>query len=262
MIPLIPVDSVRSRGLTWKLSLTCRKQDESNIHFKTKYLLKPHQVLCHVWNKVINKRKMICLFYFFHVLFFLKSFFKSKLKVLLTWSWLYVVSRLLQVAVLLTPILAGLYQFMLKSHGIGMVEKVALKSDIIPSHSFVCVGMPRHHPGSDMPNFYSLSPGGVGQITPPLGWWVSDKHKQKHAQLVHVNKEQSLCSFFTSDVLWHSLCAEQRTGGLQQQQQHRGGLPPAFPAALLWLQPHCFSVCPAHVKHITTYVPLHNHMAA
>ncbi|PWA30708.1 hypothetical protein CCH79_00009159, partial [Gambusia affinis] len=32
-------------------------------------------------------------------------------------------------------------------------------------------GMPRHHPGPDMPNFYSLSPGGVGQITPPLGWF-------------------------------------------------------------------------------------------
>ncbi|XP_019110900.1 lymphoid enhancer-binding factor 1 isoform X11 [Larimichthys crocea] len=32
-------------------------------------------------------------------------------------------------------------------------------------------GMSRHHPGPDMPNFYSLSPGGVGQITPPLGWF-------------------------------------------------------------------------------------------
>ncbi|XP_018591134.1 lymphoid enhancer-binding factor 1 isoform X3 [Scleropages formosus] len=32
-------------------------------------------------------------------------------------------------------------------------------------------GMPRHHPGPDMPNFYPLSPGGVGQITPPLGWF-------------------------------------------------------------------------------------------
>nr|XP_046272625.1 lymphoid enhancer-binding factor 1 isoform X2 [Scatophagus argus] len=32
-------------------------------------------------------------------------------------------------------------------------------------------GMPRQHPGPDMPNFYSLSPGGVGQITPPLGWF-------------------------------------------------------------------------------------------
>ncbi|XP_065813514.1 lymphoid enhancer-binding factor 1 isoform X4 [Labrus bergylta] len=32
-------------------------------------------------------------------------------------------------------------------------------------------GMQRHHPGQDMPNFYSLSPGGVGQITPPLGWF-------------------------------------------------------------------------------------------
>ncbi|KAA8594716.1 hypothetical protein FQN60_011851, partial [Etheostoma spectabile] len=31
--------------------------------------------------------------------------------------------------------------------------------------------MPRHHPGPDMTNFYSLSPGGVGQITPPLGWF-------------------------------------------------------------------------------------------
>ncbi|XP_051559238.1 lymphoid enhancer-binding factor 1 isoform X1 [Myxocyprinus asiaticus] len=32
-------------------------------------------------------------------------------------------------------------------------------------------GMPRHHPGPDIPNFYSLSPGGVGQMTPPLGWF-------------------------------------------------------------------------------------------
>uniref|UniRef100_A0A8C7VFN1 Lymphoid enhancer-binding factor 1 n=1 Tax=Oncorhynchus mykiss TaxID=8022 RepID=A0A8C7VFN1_ONCMY len=30
-------------------------------------------------------------------------------------------------------------------------------------------GMQRHHPGPDMTNFYPLSPGGVGQITPPLG---------------------------------------------------------------------------------------------
>ncbi|XP_048855661.1 lymphoid enhancer-binding factor 1 [Brienomyrus brachyistius] len=32
-------------------------------------------------------------------------------------------------------------------------------------------GMPRHHPGPDIPNFYPLSPGAVGQITPPLGWF-------------------------------------------------------------------------------------------
>ncbi|KAF5898766.1 lymphoid enhancer-binding factor 1 isoform X1, partial [Clarias magur] len=32
-------------------------------------------------------------------------------------------------------------------------------------------GMPRHHPGPDIPNFYSLSPGAVGQMTPPLGWF-------------------------------------------------------------------------------------------
>ncbi|XP_029106348.1 lymphoid enhancer-binding factor 1-like isoform X2 [Scleropages formosus] len=34
-------------------------------------------------------------------------------------------------------------------------------------------GMPRHHPGPDIPNFYPLSPGGVGQMTPPMGWQVS-----------------------------------------------------------------------------------------
>ncbi|KAI5107747.1 lymphoid enhancer-binding factor 1, partial [Silurus meridionalis] len=33
-------------------------------------------------------------------------------------------------------------------------------------------GMQRHHPGPDIPNFYSLSPGGVGQITPPLGCFL------------------------------------------------------------------------------------------
>ncbi|XP_031415639.1 lymphoid enhancer-binding factor 1 isoform X3 [Clupea harengus] len=31
-------------------------------------------------------------------------------------------------------------------------------------------GMQRHHQ-QDIPNFYPLSPGGVGQITPPLGWF-------------------------------------------------------------------------------------------
>ncbi|KAJ8262245.1 hypothetical protein GJAV_G00164240 [Gymnothorax javanicus] len=32
-------------------------------------------------------------------------------------------------------------------------------------------GMQRHHPGPDVPSFYSLPPGGVGQVTPPLGWF-------------------------------------------------------------------------------------------
>ncbi|XP_053108473.1 lymphoid enhancer-binding factor 1 isoform X3 [Hemicordylus capensis] len=32
-------------------------------------------------------------------------------------------------------------------------------------------GMSRHPPGPDIPTFYPLSPGGVGQITPPLGWF-------------------------------------------------------------------------------------------
>ncbi|XP_037107401.1 lymphoid enhancer-binding factor 1 isoform X2 [Syngnathus acus] len=32
-------------------------------------------------------------------------------------------------------------------------------------------GMSRHHAGPDISNFYSLSPGGVGQLTPPLGWF-------------------------------------------------------------------------------------------
>ncbi|KAH0615909.1 hypothetical protein JD844_026536 [Phrynosoma platyrhinos] len=31
-------------------------------------------------------------------------------------------------------------------------------------------GMSRHPPGPDIPTFYPLSPGSVGQITPPLGW--------------------------------------------------------------------------------------------
>ncbi|KAK6324698.1 hypothetical protein J4Q44_G00040400 [Coregonus suidteri] len=37
--------------------------------------------------------------------------------------------------------------------------------------SCLSTGMQRHHPGPDMTNFYPLSPGGVGQITPPLGWF-------------------------------------------------------------------------------------------
>uniref|UniRef100_A0A4W3HEG5 Lymphoid enhancer-binding factor 1 n=1 Tax=Callorhinchus milii TaxID=7868 RepID=A0A4W3HEG5_CALMI len=31
-------------------------------------------------------------------------------------------------------------------------------------------GIHRHPPGPEMPTFYPLSPGGVGQLTPPLGW--------------------------------------------------------------------------------------------
>ncbi|GAB5570579.1 lymphoid enhancer-binding factor 1 isoform X3 [Prionailurus iriomotensis] len=31
-------------------------------------------------------------------------------------------------------------------------------------------GMSRHPPAPEIPTFYPLSPGGVGQITPPLGW--------------------------------------------------------------------------------------------
>lgn len=56
-------------------------------------------------------------------------------------------------------------------------------------------------------------------------------------------------------------CAEQKNAGLQQQPT-QGGLPLAVPAVPLRLQPHRSSMCPAHVKHITAYVPLHNHMAA
>uniref|UniRef100_H3A7H7 Lymphoid enhancer-binding factor 1 n=1 Tax=Latimeria chalumnae TaxID=7897 RepID=H3A7H7_LATCH len=40
----------------------------------------------------------------------------------------------------------------------------------LPSRKNVRQGMPRHPPGPDIPTFYPLSPGGVGQITPPLGW--------------------------------------------------------------------------------------------
>lgn len=35
---------------------------------------------------------------------------------------------------------------------------------------FFSTGMSRHPPAPEIPTFYPLSPGGVGQITPPLGW--------------------------------------------------------------------------------------------
>lgn len=71
------------------------------------------------------------------------------------------------------------------------------------SFSFVCPGMPRHHPGPDMPNFYSLSPGGVGQLTSQLGWWVTGRLKKKSARLIHAKRDQKLCSVFTSYGQWH-----------------------------------------------------------
>ncbi|XP_032043376.1 lymphoid enhancer-binding factor 1 isoform X1 [Aythya fuligula] len=40
----------------------------------------------------------------------------------------------------------------------------------IPSDVSSKQGMSRHPPAPDIPAFYPLSPGGVGQITPPLGW--------------------------------------------------------------------------------------------
>ncbi|XP_075276228.1 lymphoid enhancer-binding factor 1 isoform X4 [Opisthocomus hoazin] len=41
----------------------------------------------------------------------------------------------------------------------------------IPSDVNSKQGMSRHPPAPDLPTFYPLSPGGVGQITPPLGWF-------------------------------------------------------------------------------------------
>ncbi|KAL2780715.1 lymphoid enhancer-binding factor 1 isoform 2 [Daubentonia madagascariensis] len=41
----------------------------------------------------------------------------------------------------------------------------------IPSDVNSKQGMSRHPPAPDIPAFYPLSPGGVGQITPPLGWF-------------------------------------------------------------------------------------------
>ncbi|KFW75710.1 Lymphoid enhancer-binding factor 1, partial [Manacus vitellinus] len=41
----------------------------------------------------------------------------------------------------------------------------------IPSDVSSKQGMSRHPPAPDLPTFYPLSPGGVGQITPPLGWF-------------------------------------------------------------------------------------------
>ena len=136
-----------------------------------------------------------------------------------------------------------------------------ISNSCLPFVCFFRLGMPRQHPGQDMPNFYSLSPGGVGQITPPLGWWVTDRQNRERAQMIHVNKGQLLSRLFTSDARWR--CAP--GGGVAAcsgSSRRRGGLPLALPAALLRLQPHGSSVCPAHVKHITAYVPLHNHMAA
>ncbi|KAF5923797.1 hypothetical protein HPG69_016285 [Diceros bicornis minor] len=40
----------------------------------------------------------------------------------------------------------------------------------IPSDVNSKQGMSRHPPAPEIPTFYPLSPGGVGQITPPLGW--------------------------------------------------------------------------------------------
>ncbi|KAM5194782.1 lymphoid enhancer-binding factor 1 isoform 1-T1 [Mantella aurantiaca] len=41
----------------------------------------------------------------------------------------------------------------------------------IPSDVGSKQGMHRHHQAPDLPTFYPLSPGGVGQMTPPLGWY-------------------------------------------------------------------------------------------
>lgn len=40
----------------------------------------------------------------------------------------------------------------------------------IPSDVNSKQGMSRHPPAPEIPTFYPLSPGGVGQITPPIGW--------------------------------------------------------------------------------------------
>ncbi|NWY37232.1 LEF1 factor, partial [Sylvia atricapilla] len=48
-------------------------------------------------------------------------------------------------------------------------------SSILRGNSLILLcfltGMSRHPPAPDLPTFYPLSPGGVGQITPPLGWF-------------------------------------------------------------------------------------------
>ncbi|XP_075716624.1 lymphoid enhancer-binding factor 1 isoform X1 [Rhinoderma darwinii] len=41
----------------------------------------------------------------------------------------------------------------------------------IPSDVGSKQGMHRHPQAPDLPNFYPMSPGGVGQMTPPLGWY-------------------------------------------------------------------------------------------
>ncbi|XP_024145674.1 lymphoid enhancer-binding factor 1 isoform X5 [Oryzias melastigma] len=50
-------------------------------------------------------------------------------------------------------------------------------------------GMPRHHPGPEIANYYSLSPGGVGQITPPLGWKPQhEQRKEQEPKKPHIKK--------------------------------------------------------------------------
>lgn len=94
--------------------------------------------------------------------------------------------------------------------------------------------MSRHHPGPDMPNFYSLSPGGVGQITPPLGWWVTDKPNKKtksmHGWLAYKEQQQGAISILSLHMrctltLYFALCTEwvedPTSPALQQQQQQQ-----------------------------------------
>uniref|UniRef100_A0A8C4Y0L5 Lymphoid enhancer-binding factor 1 n=1 Tax=Gopherus evgoodei TaxID=1825980 RepID=A0A8C4Y0L5_9SAUR len=111
----------------------------------------------------------------------------------------------------------------------------------IPSDANSKQGMSRHPPAPDIPTFYPLSPGGVGQITPPLGWFshhmipgpagphatgiphpaiVTPQVKQEHphtdSDLMHVKppheqrKEQDAAINQILGRRWHALSREEQ----------------------------------------------------
>nr|XP_025038464.1 lymphoid enhancer-binding factor 1 isoform X4 [Pelodiscus sinensis] len=59
----------------------------------------------------------------------------------------------------------------------------------IPSDVNSKQGMSRHPQAPDIPTFYPLSPGGVGQITPPLGWKPQhEQRKEQEPKRPHIKK--------------------------------------------------------------------------
>lgn len=116
------------------------------------------------------------------------------------------------------------------------------------------------------------------QLLLPVSWrsradhttagMVSHRRTKRRACTVDSCKEGAITvpsPHVRCTVTLSELRAGWRDGGLQQQQQQQltqGRSASGCSCCTLRLQPQRSSVCPAHVKHITSYVPLHNHMAA